>query len=431
MIARHEVLRTAIVVERGEPRQAILPPQPFELPLDDLSALPAEVADAQLSRRIDAVLAAPFDLQRPPLLRAQLFRLGQREHVLALALHHIAADGWSIALLVDDLMAAYRALSDGGAAPEQPPQALQYADYAVWQRAHLPGAVWERQMAYWRQQLAGSATSLTLPTRGPARPRSGARRASCARCRAPRRRRCSAAPTSTAPRCSWRCTPRSTWCSTSRRGAAISWSGRTSPTATSARRRAWSASSVNQLVLRCRVDGALRFTELLAECKRTALEAYQHQDLPFDALVSDLLPRRDADAAPFFQIKLILQNTPQRDPSSGDLSISELELSPRDVEVDLLIAVAAGDDGLRVAYDYRADVYPAAYIEQLAALYEEALRMVSEPGTRTVAELVEALSQHQKTRQQQAMEAGRAAREQQRAALGAVQRKPLAVQKPQ
>ncbi|WP_437796533.1 amino acid adenylation domain-containing protein [Sorangium sp. So ce693] len=431
VIARHEVLRTAIVVDRGEPWQAILPPQPFELPLDDLSALPAEVADAQLSRRIDAVLTAPFDLQRPPLLRAQLFRLGQRAHVLAVALHHIAADGWSIALLVDDLMAAYRALGDGGAAPEQPPQALQYADYAAWQRAHLPGAVWDQQMAYWRQQLAGSATALTLPQ---------ARTAPAQERRAARLVR--ALPRSAAE---------ALLRGAEQHGATLfmvlyaalnvvlhQQTGRGDLLVGTdvANRHVRETEGmvgffVNQLVLRCRIDGALRLTELLAECKRTALEAYQHQDLPFDALVSDLLPRRDADGAPFFQIKLILQNTPQRDLELKDLSISELELSPRDVEVDLLIAVDAHEGGLRVAYDYRADVYPAAFIEQLAALYEAALGMVSEPEARTVAELVEALSQHQKARQQQAMEAGRAAREQQRAALGTVQRKPLAVQKPQ
>ncbi|XXY54891.1 amino acid adenylation domain-containing protein [Sorangium sp. So ce269] len=430
VIARHEVLRTAVLVEEGEPWQVILPPEPFELPLDDLSALPAEVAEAQLAQRIDAVLAAPFDLQRPPLLRARLFRVGERAHVLAVALHHIVADGWSIALLVGDLMTAYRALAGGGAVPELPPQALQYADYAVWQRAHLPGATWERQLAYWRQQLAGSATSLTLPhaRTGPALERRAARLVRAL------------------PRPVTEALQRGA----DRHGATLfmvlyaalnvvlhQQTGRSDLLVGTdvANRHIRETEDmvgffVNQLVLRCRVDGALRFSELLAACKRTALEAYQHQDLPFDALVSALLPRRDADGAPFFQIKLILQNTPARDLELEAISVSEIELSPRDVENDLLIGVVAGDDGLRVTYDYRADVYPAACIELLASLYDATLRMVSEPEARTVAELVQALGLHQQARQQQALEAGRSAREQQRAALGAVQRKPLAIQRP-
>ncbi|WP_437811924.1 amino acid adenylation domain-containing protein [Sorangium sp. So ce1078] len=431
VIARHEVLRTAIVVEQGEPWQIVLPPPPFELPLADLSALPADVAEAQLSTGVDAVLAAPFDLQRPPLLRAQLFRLGREAHVLAVALHHIAADGWSIALLVDDLMTAYRALSDGGAAPEPPPQALQYADYAVWQRAHLPGAVWERQMAYWRQQLAGSATSLTLPhaRTGPAAARRAARLArALPRPVAEALQRAAEQHGATLFMALYAALNVVLHQQTGRSDLLI---GTDVANRHVRETEGMAGFFVNQLVLRCRLDSAQRFTELLASCKHTTLEAYQHQDLPFDALVSDLLPRRDADGPPFFQIKLILQNTPSRDLELANISVAELELPPRDVEVDLLISVAAGNDGTRVTYDYRADVYPAAYIAQLSELYEAALRMVSEPETRTVAALVEALNQHQGALQQQAIEAGRAAREQQRASLGAVQRKPLAIQKPQ
>ncbi|XYH97209.1 amino acid adenylation domain-containing protein [Sorangium sp. So ce1128] len=431
VIARHEVLRTAFVAERGEPRQVVLPPRPFALPLADLSALAADVAEAQLSRQMDAVLAAPFDLERPPLLRAQLFRLRPEEHVLAVALHHIAADGWSIALLVDDLIAAYRALSEGGAAPEPARPALQYADYAIWQRQHLPGGVWQRQMAYWRQQLAGSATSLALP---------GARPGPALDRRAARLRRALPRPVTDAlQRCA------------EQRGATLfmvlyaalnvvlhQQTGRGDLLVGTdvANRHVGETEGmvgffVNQLVLRCRVDGAQRFGELLEACKRTALDAYQHQDLPFDALVAELLPERDDGRAPLFQIKLILQNTPHRDLELPRLAVSELELAPRDVEADVLINTAVGEDGLHLVYDYRADLYPAASIEQLSALYEAALGMVSESDAATVAELVAALGRHEELRQRQAIEAGRAAREQQRAKLGAVQRRPVTAQKPQ
>ncbi|WP_438025454.1 amino acid adenylation domain-containing protein [Sorangium sp. So ce233] len=430
VIARHEVLRTAFIAERGEPRQVILPPRPFALPLADLSALAADVAEAQLSRQIDAVLSAAFDLERPPLLRAQLFRRGAQEHVLAVALHHIAADGWSLAVLVDDLIAAYRALSEG-AAPEQAPPALQYADYAIWQRQHLPGAVWQRQMAYWRQQLAGTATSLVLP---------GARPDPAPERRAARLRRLVPRPVADALQRR-----------AEQRGATLfmvlyaalnvvlhQQTGRGDLLVGTdvANRHVGETEGmvgffVNQLALRCRVDGGQRFAELLEACKRAALDAYQHQDLPFDALVAELLPERDDGRAPLFQIKLILQNTPHRDLELPRLAVSEIELAPRDVEADVLINTAVGEDGLHLVYDYRADLYPSTSIEQLSALYEAALGMVSESDAATVAELTAALGRHEELRQRQATEAGRAAREQQRARLGAVQRRPVTAQKPQ
>ncbi|WP_437926826.1 amino acid adenylation domain-containing protein [Sorangium sp. So ce291] len=430
VIARHEVLRTAIVAERGEPRQVILPPRPFALPLADLSALADDVAEAQLSRQIDAVLSAGFDLERPPLLRAQLFRRGAQDHVLAVALHHIAADGWSLAVLVDDLIAAYRALSEG-AAPEQAPPALQYADYAIWQRQHLPGGVWQRQMAYWRQQLTGSATSLALP---------GARPDPAPERRAARLRRLLPRPVADALQRR-----------AEQRGATLfmvlyaalnvalhQQTGRGDLLVGTdvANRHVGETEGmvgffVNQLALRCRVDGAQRFAELLEACKRAALDAYQHQDLPFDALVAELLPERDAGRAPLFQVKLILQNTPHRDLELPRLAVSELELAPRDVEADVLINTVVGEDGLHLVYDYRADLYPSASIEQLSALYEAALGMVSESDAATVAELAAALGRHEELRQRHAIEAGRAAREQQRARLGAVQRRPVTAQKPQ
>ncbi len=425
VIDRHEILRTAFFSEQGEPWQAILPLTPFDLPIADLSALAVDVSQAPLSQRMDAIFATAFDLQRPPLLRCELFRLGPQEHVLAVALHHIITDAWSISILAEEVMTAYRSLGEHGVVPEQARPELQYADYAIWQRQHLEGRVWQQQMAYWRQQLAGSTTSLTLP---------GARLDSttdrrCARLRRTLPRRLADALQHRAEQ----------------QGATLfmvlyaalnvvlhQQTGRSDllvATDIANRHRRETESMigffVNQLVLRCHLDGAQRFAELLAQCKRTALDAYQHQDLPFDALVADLLPQRDAGRSPFFQIKLILQNVPQRDLELAHLVIAELTLEPRDVEVDVLVNAVVSDDGLHVTYDHRADLYSPGYIEQLALLYETVLEAVIESESCTVEDLVTRLHDQQQTLRQQALETGRAARDQQRAALGLVQRKPL------
>ncbi len=437
LIARHEVLRTAFLADHGQPWQTILPPAPFPLPIVDLSVLDQHTRHPRLAHELDAFFALPFDLERPPLLRATLFRIDSSEHILAIALHHIVSDAWSISLLVGDLMTAYH-LASQGEIPALPPAALQYVDYAIWQRQHLQGRVWQQQMNYWRQALAGSQPRMVLPgtQQGPATARRGAR----LRQRLPRS--LVEALQQNAER------NHATLFMVLYAGLNVLLyqqlgyqNGK--PLGQSADHADFLIGTdvanrhhhdtedmvgffVNQLVLRCRLHGDQRFTELLAECRRMTLDAYQYQDLPFDALVAELLPQRDARHASFFQLKLVLQNTPQRDLALANLSVAELELEPREVELDLLINAVMSDDGLLVVYDYRADLYPPAYIEQLAALFELVLQTVAAAETHTLTELAEMLSQREHALRQQSLDNARASRDEQRAALAGIRRKPVA-----
>ena len=166
---RHEALRTTFSVVDGEPVQVVTRDALLELPVVDLVAEPKAHQEAEVQRLIDQEVRHPFDLEQGPLLRAQLLRLAPNEHTLLLVIHHIVFDGWSVGVLFRELSECYRAFATG-AAPRLPELPVQYADYAVWQRAWLTGGLAEYQLAYWRAALSGAPVVLELPTDFP-RPR--------------------------------------------------------------------------------------------------------------------------------------------------------------------------------------------------------------------------------------------------------------------
>jgi amino acid adenylation domain-containing protein len=163
VVRRHEALRTVFLEVGGAPVQRIVPPGRFSLSVDDLAGLHAGERRARMRRIAAEVGGRPYDLAAGPLFRARLLRLGAEEHVLLLALHHIVSDGWSMGVLIRELRALYEAFLRGRPSP-LPELAVQYADWAAWQREQLQGPALERQLAYWRERLAGAPELLELPT---------------------------------------------------------------------------------------------------------------------------------------------------------------------------------------------------------------------------------------------------------------------------
>src|SRR6185369_8607690 len=180
VVARHEALRTSFLAHEGEPAQRIASTLALALPLIDLGQLPeAAVRDDLVRRLAFAHHHRPFDLRVAPLLRSVLVRLAPEEHVLLLTVHHIVADGWSLGVLIQEAMALYQAGRAGRPSP-LPEPALQYLDYALWQRRRLASGALAGDLAYWRRQIVGDLPTLDLPTDRPrpAFPRFiGARRA--------------------------------------------------------------------------------------------------------------------------------------------------------------------------------------------------------------------------------------------------------------
>lgn len=166
VVRRHEVLRTTFVTVEGQPVQRITPELEVEIPVVDLSGLPEVEREAEVQRRVLEEAQKPFDLATGPLLRVGLLVLDAEEHLLLLTMHHIVSDGWSTGVLIREFVALYEALSAGRRSP-LPELAIQYADYAVWQREWLQGEVLERQLTYWKGQLQGAPAVLELPTDRP------------------------------------------------------------------------------------------------------------------------------------------------------------------------------------------------------------------------------------------------------------------------
>ena len=201
IVRRHESLRTVFAERDGAPVQMVMPFGGFVLPVEDLSALGEADLEAAVRRRAGEEARRAFDLTAGPLFRAALLRLGAEDYVLLLSMHHVVSDGWSMGIFFRELSALYAAYREGGESP-LPDLAVQYADYAVWQREHLTGEVLERQLAYWKERLGGCRGCWSCPPTIPARRcrRTGARRSrwslprscwsGCRRWDAARARRC-------------------------------------------------------------------------------------------------------------------------------------------------------------------------------------------------------------------------------------------------
>ncbi len=313
LVQRHEALRTRFIAINGEPHQVIDEQVRIPLPVEDLSGLDEEARRQQLERRAGEEARAPFDLTRGPLLRVRWLRLAERESALLVTMHHIVSDGWSLGVFVRELSELYQAACDGRAAalPELP---IQYADYAVWQRERLQGKRLDTLLHYWKKQLEGVPV-LELPG---SRPRPAVRRYRGAR-------HVFAIPehlTQQLERFSR--THNATLFMTLLAGFQLllhRYTGQTdiavgTPIAnrTHAQTEGLIGFFVNTLVLRTDLSGDPDFQQLVGRVRRVALDAYTHQELPFERLVDELHPERSLSTSPLFQVMFNMLNGPDPRP---------------------------------------------------------------------------------------------------------------------
>jgi amino acid adenylation domain-containing protein len=355
IVRRHEVLRTTFREADGRPSQVIAPPGRWELPLVDLSALPEDLRQETARRLAQEEAERPFDLERGPLLRATLLRLAPAGHALLLNLHHIIADGWSLGVLVREITALYGAALTGAPSP-LPGLPVQYADFAVWQRGWLQGETLERQLAYWRQALAGLPPSLDLPAD---RPVPAERTQAGARFRAPLDRELARGVAALARR--FEATPFAVLLAAFQAllarltGASDLAVG--SPIANRNRMEIEPLIGffVNTLVLRAELGDDPPFRELVARARKSTLEAYAHQDLPFERLVEELRPERQLAVNPLFQVLFALQNAPVGAMELPGLTLSPLPFETRSAQFDLEVSVWEGEEGMAVDVVYSAE----------------------------------------------------------------------------
>ncbi len=367
ILRRHELLRTVYAAPGGSPLQVIEPEGPFHLPIVDLSGLPESARKVTSASLAEEENARPFDLARGPVLRGVLQRLDAEDHVLALTLHHIAGDAWSLGILIQELTTLYAAFVDGMPSP-LPGLPVQYVDFAIWQKSWLQGEVLERQISFWRSALSGLPPLLELPTDRP-RPATQSYRGGVRGLRLPaeltRRLRTFGG----------------------REGATLfmvllagfqallaRYSGQEdlavgTPIAgrTRSEVEALIGFFVNTLVLRGEITGRPSFRELLGRTRETSLAAYLHQDVPFEKLVQELSPERSLSHSPLFQVMLTLQNTPVRVFETGNLRVRAAGAARTTAKFDLELILQEHEDGLSGAAEYASDLFDAVTIDRLIA----------------------------------------------------------------
>ncbi len=374
VVRRHEALRTTFRLRDGQPAQVIAPPGRWCLPRVDLSGLPEEEARAETRRLVQEEAMRPFDLERGPLLRAALLRLGPAEHALLLVMHHIVSDGWSMGVFVREITALYGAARAGRPSP-LPELPVQYADFTVWQRGWLTGAELERQLGYWRQRLAGAPASLDLPTDRPrpAVPSHHGGRAvalwepDLARRLARFALRHEVTPFMLLLAAFQSLLRRLTGQEDIPVGSPIANRNR-------AEIEPLIGFFVNNLVLRGDLAGDPPFRELLERTRRTTLEAYAHQDLPFEQVVEALKPQRTLAVNPLFQVMFAVQNAPETAVELPGLSFARLAFEKDTARFDLELGVWEVEDSLMLELVYSTELFDGTTLQRLAVSLETLLR---------------------------------------------------------
>jgi amino acid adenylation domain-containing protein/non-ribosomal peptide synthase protein (TIGR01720 family) len=382
LVARHESLRTRLHLDAEERAQEVLAHAVIEI-------AESAVDETQLTSRVEAEIARPFDLQQGPLLRVSLLAVSEDEHVLVLVQHHIVSDGWSMGVMVQELMQLYAAYSQGQDCVLAP-LPIQYADYALWQRRWMEAGEKARQLDYWRELLSGAQPVLELPFDQP-RPAQQSFRGA--------RQDIALEPALVAGLKTL----------AQREGVTMfmlllasfqaflyRYSGQSDirvgvPVANRNRVETESLIGffVNTQVLKAYVDGAMPFTALLQHTKRRALEAQAHQDLPFEQLVEALQPERSLSHNPLFQVMFNHQaHSHTAEQQLPGLRVANLEWDSHSAQFDLSLDTQESGDAIWASLTYATDLFGAATVARMAEHWLSLLRAAVANSALPVQDLV-------------------------------------------
>ncbi|MGR9074154.1 MAG: non-ribosomal peptide synthetase [Gammaproteobacteria bacterium] len=378
IIRRHESLRTTFSGGEKEPVQIISPGLVVDLPVIDLFGRREGLPDGrEIETLLDDFAALPFDLEQGPMLRMQLLKLEDLKFLLQIVVHHIVSDGWSLSVLNQELEALYNA-SVGGQAPDLPELTVQYADFAAWQRRRFEDGKMARHLTYWKSQLE-DLSAAELPTDRP-RPASQSYRGA----RLPL-----AIPSELTAKLNGLARKNGATLFMILLGAFMillhRLSGRCdiavgTPIAGRNRQEIESLIGffVNTLVLRGDLSGNPAFGELLARVRGVCLDAYEHQDIPFEKLVAELQPHRDMSRHPFFQTMLVLHNTPDAPLNMAGIEAEPLIRDSRTAKFDLSLDLTESALGLQGGIQYATDLFEHETIVRLAGHFTTLLESIAE-----------------------------------------------------
>ncbi|QFS50798.1 non-ribosomal peptide synthetase [Nostoc sphaeroides] len=395
IICRHEILRTNFIIQNGQSIQVIAPFLDLELPIIDLSNLLESEREQTAQKLAKQEADKPFKLDTDLLLRVTLLRLSETEYVLLFTMHHIISDGWSMEVLIREIVALYEAFFTSKLSPLSE-ILIQYADFAIWQHQWLQGEVLEQLISYWKQQLQNLPT-IQLPTDYP-RPTTPTYQGS-------------AQPFTLSPEFSQQIKTFS-----HQQGVTLFMTlqaafatlvhyyskqddiviGTDIANRNQGETEGLIGFFVNQLVLRTKFDGDPSFQELLERVRSVTLDAYAHQDLPFDKLVEAINPERNLHTTPLFQVKLIFQNTSTTILNIPGLTFQPLSTETKAATFDLLFDIRDTEQGLMGLLKYSTDLFAAKTIDRMLKHFETILSKIVDEATIKINELKEILAQADK-----------------------------------
>jgi amino acid adenylation domain-containing protein len=375
IVRRHEALRTTLRMLEGQLVQVIAPSLTIPLSVVDLRSLPAAEQEAETRRLATEERSRPFDLSSEALLRVMLLQLASSEHILLLNLHHIICDGWSIGVLIRELGTIYTAFANNNPSP-LPELPIQYADFADWQREWLQGEVLETQLAYWKQQL-DNLPLLNLPTDQP-RPATPTYRGATQFLELQKNLSDELEALSQRQGMTLFMTLLAAFQTLLYRytqqedivvGSAIANRNRREI-------EGLIGFFVNSLVLRTNLSGNPTFLELLNRVREVTLEAYTHQDLPFEKLVEELHPDRNLSYHPLFQVVFSLQNTPIKALELPGITLSRMDFDNPSAKFDLEFHMWESHEGLRGQVIYSTDLFDHPTITRMLGHFQTLLEAI-------------------------------------------------------
>ncbi|KYC36587.1 non-ribosomal peptide synthetase [Scytonema hofmannii PCC 7110] len=387
ILKRHEVWRTAFVLVNGEPVQQIVSQLTWDLPIINLDHLSGRDWEPEVKQLAAQEAKQPFHLAKGPLVRATLLRLGEEEHVFLLTMHHIITDGWSIGVFLRELTTLYAAFSTNQPSP-LPELPIQYADFAVWQRDRLQGEVLANQLNYWKQQLTSELPVLQLPT-DRARPTvatfTGAKQYfTFSKTLTDALNQLSQREDTTLFMTLLAAFNTLLYHYTDQEDILIG-----SPIANRNRAELEGMLGlfVNTLVLRNNLNGNPSFRKLLHQVREVTLDAYAHQDLPFEKLVAELQPERDLSRNPLYEVMFVLQNTPMSVQEVSGLTLRTLQFDSGTAQLDIFLSMSESQQGLTGCLEYNTDLFDSATINRFIIHFQSLLESIVASPEQRICEL--------------------------------------------
>jgi amino acid adenylation domain-containing protein len=387
ILKRHEILRTTFALVDGQPVQEIAAELTWNLPIINFEHLSGKNWEPEIKKLAAEEAKKPFNLATGPLVRATLLRLGEEEHIFLLTMHHIITDGWSMGVFLREFATLYAAFSTNQPSP-LPELPIQYADFAVWQRDRFQGEVLSTQLSYWKQQLSGELPVLQLPADRP-RPTvttfTGAKQYfTFSKTLTDALNQFSQREDATLFMTLLAAFNTLLYHYTDQEDILIG-----SPIANRNRAELEGMLGlfVNTLVLRNNLSGDPSFRELVHRVREVTLDAYAHQDLPFEMLVEELQPDRDLSRNPLYEVMFVLQNTPMPAQEISGLTLRTLELDSGTAQLDIFLSMSESQQGLTGFLEYNTDIFEEVTITRFISNFQALLENIVANQEQRISEL--------------------------------------------